>query len=141
MMTRVAFFAFLLLAGLSFSQEVSKPSAGDLAKQELAKFQGEWKIKNLSGKTVVHLFKGNEYTTSINGVESNAKVTFVIDAATDPKRITRTATNNGDVSHGIYKFDGNDLVICTARVGQERPTEFKNKDGEWTLITWTRVTN
>jgi uncharacterized protein (TIGR03067 family) len=125
-----------LLSTFSFAQEGGKQSAEEVGKQELAKLQGQWVLERGGGGALVYTFKGNEYTIG----DSNSKVTFTIDAATEPKSITRT-TSKGEVSRGIYKVDGDTLMICSAQGGREKPTEFVHKAGDWTLLTFKRVKN
>ena len=136
------FFALLVsYTTLLLAQEPGKQSTDEVSKQELAKLQGEWVLtKTLDADKLVYIFKGNEYTSSKNGEQSNVKVTFTIDTATEPKSITRT-TPKGEVSRGIYKIDGDTLLICSAISGHEKPTEFLQKPGDCTLLTLKRINN
>ena len=68
--------------------------------------------------------------------------TYTLDPTADPKRIDMTeTTRNGGRQHipGIYKFDGDRLLICAdTRGAGQRPTEFKGT-ARVELMTLERV--
>ncbi|HBC85564.1 MAG TPA: hypothetical protein DCZ94_01285 [Lentisphaeria bacterium] len=50
----------------------------------------------------------------------------------------RPSTGSGQgspVIRGIYRLEGDKLVICTAAAGDEKPTEFKTSADTGTVLT------
>lgn len=69
---------------------------------------------------------------------------YKLDASTDPKIIDLTKLKDpdkGQVLEGIYKFDGEMLVVClwTGQGTKARPSEFATKAGDnFVLVTLKR---
>jgi RNA polymerase sigma factor (sigma-70 family) len=68
--------------------------------------------------------------------------TYTIDPTRDPRRLD--FTSKGDfpphVCQAIYRFEGEDLVLCYPRSGANRPARFESKPGSGlTLILWRRI--
>jgi uncharacterized protein (TIGR03067 family) len=68
--------------------------------------------------------------------------TYTIDPTRDPRRLD--FTSRGDfaphVCQAIYRFEGDQLVLCYPRSGAERPARFESKPGSGlTLTLWRRV--
>jgi RNA polymerase sigma factor (sigma-70 family) len=68
--------------------------------------------------------------------------TYTIDPTRDPRRLD--FTNRGEfVPHlcqGIYRFEGDELVLCYPRPNAERPANFASEPGSGvTLTRWRRV--
>jgi RNA polymerase sigma factor (sigma-70 family) len=68
--------------------------------------------------------------------------TYRIDPTSDPRRLDLTSQGNfpPHVCQAIYRFEGDQLVLCYPRSGTERPTRFESKPGSGlTLTRWKRV--
>ena len=69
--------------------------------------------------------------------------TYTVDAAKNPKTIDMVGTEGnlkGQPALGIYKLDGDTLVICYVMPGKERPTAFESKPESGVyLVTWKRT--
>jgi uncharacterized protein (TIGR03067 family) len=69
--------------------------------------------------------------------------TFQLTPGADPPAIDLTATtgpNRGKVIRGIYRLDGDRLVLCLGEPGQARPREFRSPAGSGhALIILKRV--
>ncbi|MCH7725039.1 MAG: TIGR03067 domain-containing protein [Planctomycetes bacterium] len=107
----------------------------DAAKEDLASLQGGWQLISLrvDGKALPKeevkktklTFKGNK--ASHPG--RNGKIeegTFKLDPSKRPKAIDMiSGGDKGKPLLGIYSIDGDSLKLCVAKLGVERPTEFK----------------
>jgi RNA polymerase sigma factor (sigma-70 family) len=70
--------------------------------------------------------------------------TYTIDPTRDPSRLD--FTNQGDLPphecQSIYRFDGDQLVLCYPKPNAERPARFESTPGSGlTLTRWRRVGN
>lgn len=131
-------FAFtLMLFGLGLVAMAQQPAANK--KTDLDLIQGSWLVfalesggKQQSEKS----FKGNTFTFSkTKGVNtavlqeraySPAEFAFQLDPTKNPKTIDLTA--RGNTAHGIYKLNGDDLMICVS-LGGLRPKDFATRPG------------
>lgn len=119
---------------------------GDDVADELAKFQGTWKLisveadgrpsEDVSQKNITVTFDGASHTVKFDGkvIEKNVKI--VIDPTKTPKEVTDTVTegiNQGMVIKGIYKLEGDRLTSCID-YGGDRPTEFAAPAGTKQLV-------
>lgn len=109
-------------------------------KDDLKRFEGKWTFSSWEhsglplGATALESAKwstnGDKYTFEISGTTEEG--TFKLDATQKIPTIDLTitaGTDKGSTQLGIYKFDGEALVICFARPGvKERPTEFKTTE-------------
>src|SRR5207253_6260991 len=70
------------------------------------------------------------------------KGNFKIDPTKKPKQSEATYTEGelkGKTVLGIYEVDGDNMRICSALPGKDRPTEFSSKEGSGhALITYKR---
>lgn len=116
-------------------------------------FQGAWAITGLEtgGKIEPEKnYRGNTFTfakdkaTLREGLFAPVEFTFTIDPTKSPRTIDLTAKNA--VVRGIYKFEGDSLILCLS-IGPNRPTEFVTRPGgESELFTmkrspWERYTD
>ena len=123
--------ALVLFAAVAFAQ--------DNAKDDLAKFQGNWTIesvivegKELPAEVVGAFkmsFKDNNYTVLIG--QEKTEGSFSLDPSKNPKTIDIVPENGPDRGRkqlGIYEIDGDKIKICAAQPGKDRPTNFETKD-------------
>jgi uncharacterized protein (TIGR03067 family) len=117
-------------------------------KADLKKLQGDWKIESWEqigqqlGVTGTWTFKDDKYTLDQSG--NLEEGTIKLDTSKKPAVLDLdiTAGNcKGKLQPGIYKFDGDTLVLCFAWPGTtERPTEFSSTmDNRCILITLKRA--
>jgi uncharacterized protein (TIGR03067 family) len=118
----------LLFAGLLLGAD----APADANKKELDKFQGLWELVPPDNDANAVVFKVEFKEDKVRAIFPDGgelKGTFKIDASTDPKIIDVSVKNRGDFE-GIYKFDGEKLVICMSEpCTKQRPAEFA-KDGK-----------
>lgn len=117
-------------------------------KADLKKLQGEWTIESWEqvgqslGVTGTWVFKDEKYTLDQSG--NLEEGTIKLDSTKKPAVLDLdiTAGNcQGKQQPGIFKFDGDSLILCFAWPGTtERPTEFSSTmDNRCILITLKRA--
>jgi uncharacterized protein (TIGR03067 family) len=121
--------------------------AGDDAKKqavqkELKRLEGTWGCRWLgrNGKK----FEADGGLLTIKGrrwyVGEKAVASFTIDPTTTPKVIdvTDLLEENGLMAEGIYRLDGDRLVICLYAGGgvRQRPLEFATELGSEKFLYW-----
>lgn len=116
-------------------------------KDDLALFQGEWKIVQIevrgrnnilykkNKKVVFHIVRFKDNRFLLGGEDSGL---ISLDPSKSPKHLD--LIYNG-TSLGIYKFDGDALLICWGGQKSKRPTEFKTYETEpdERLLTLKRI--
>src|SRR4051794_31362911 len=127
----------LLVAVSVSAQEQDKQRAQEINNQELEKLQGQWALDAASDRKMLFTVKGSEYTFELDGRKE--KIAFTIDATSEPKAIDRIGTLSGIKRRGIYTLNDDTLTICSTIRAGARPTEFKAKEDEFTLVVWKRV--
>ena len=79
------------------------------------------------------------YTTG----DHSRKATIAVDPSKSPRTIDVTLDDGpekGMVAPGIYQIKGDELLVCGAQAGKDRPTGFTAKAGAgWTLMALKRV--
>jgi len=129
------------------------------AKKEVKKIEGKWKaVKAMvdgkeeapeGGEELIVEFVGNKMIVN-QGPAERGKVELEIaalDPTTTPKCIDfkslseRPGLQKGTVIEGIYKLDGDTLVIALNPLGgSDRPDKFESpKDSKFIVITFERV--
>ena len=122
-------------------------------KEDSDRFQGTWQVVKLeqAGEDLTDVVKEQSPTMKFDG----KKYTFTLGEAVekgefklDPKAKTPTidydileGEQKGKKQVGIYKFDGETLILCLAQEGAEaRPTKFKTAADapEFVLFTLKR---
>ena len=102
------------------------------------KLQGRWVVlrneikkqttPELHGR--VWIFEGKKFRLDTDkGSEA-----FVLEETTQPKSIDFKDGRTADIL-GIYKFEGEKLVVCTAAAGKKRPKAFKTSMWTGTVLT------
>jgi uncharacterized protein (TIGR03067 family) len=130
----------LLIAGVA--------GAADGPADEVKKFEGAWAFESalLEGKAlpaaelekVRVVFKGDTFKL-MEGDKELAAGTFKVDPGQKPAAIDTTMTagpDKGKEEKGIYKFDGDKLVLCFGHGDKApRPKEFESKEGGKTELS------
>ncbi len=123
--------------------EVDKPPAkvGDPAPQ-LKQLEGTWDViswayggKESAQNEQLRLeVKGDRFIWHIGDRDVEERVS-AIDLASEPKTIdlTRDREDRPLTNKGIYKIEGDALVLCT-KGGRERPNDFKAEEGSRQLL-------
>jgi uncharacterized protein (TIGR03067 family) len=116
-------------------------------KDELDKFQGEWKLvsANINGTekpaeklnpTERSIFDGDQLIVKTEG-QVRLRATWVIDPTAKPKTFERTVTDGdpafgvvkGAKRHGIYELDGDTLREASVKDDKELPKDFEPGPG------------
>jgi RNA polymerase sigma factor (sigma-70 family) len=135
------------------AKKAEVPKKADEPKAEKAKgdkeqIQGTWKVvkEEVNGaesadseelkKKCKWVITGDKITIEFDG--QNAEFTYSLDLKKTPKTIDLKNVG-GEKMEGIYSLQGDELKICTALVGKERPQEFDTKSGEATLLVLKRA--
>ncbi len=120
---------------------------------EMKKLQGGWKFisleiegrKRAPEKLADGSWTFKEMVVSFNDPRAPGRASLVVDPQQSPKVFDLTGLDGvgkEKVSLGIYKFEGDHLIICLRNPDSTngRPTEFKTEPGsESSLITLERV--
>jgi uncharacterized protein (TIGR03067 family) len=137
--------ALLALAASVHSQD-------DAAKKDLKGMEGTWDVALVEndGKKV----DDEKKQAAIKLVVKNAKYTIYfqgkklatgqikLDATKKPRQIDAIAEDGptkGKAMKGVYELKGDEMRVCFAQPGGERPTEFRTREGtQQVLITYKR---
>jgi len=125
----LALWASLSLTGGVTSALGDEKSAADALKA----LQGTWN-SDADGIDSTWTFTAEKLKANINGQEYACKVK--IDPAAKPHSTVDLAIeegpdgSQGKDSKGIYKFDGEKLVLCVSLPGKDRPKEFEQSPDE-----------
>ena len=96
------------------------------------------RIKNVRVK-----IKDGTHSVYVGDQQVAHDIPFTMDPKATPRTTDNTLTEGADAGkqiHGIYELDGDTLMSCVARVGEERPKEFATKAGTGhTLRVFMRV--
>jgi uncharacterized protein (TIGR03067 family) len=117
----------------------------------VTEFEGEWQMISgvMDGKAmdaatvqwVKRVTRGNQ-TTVVAGPQTMLKVEFTFDSSTSPGSIDYLnlhGASKGKRQQGIYRFEGDVLMVCVAAPGAGRPNEFVSVPGDGrTLTAWKR---
>lgn len=113
----------------------------DAAKKEVQKLTGTYvmasgesraeKLSEESIKGAKMTIEGEKYTATFGG--DSVKGTLKVDPTKTPKEIDAT-DSEGKTILGIYKFEKEQLTVCFAPPGKERPKEFSVKAGTGDFI-------
>ncbi len=110
----------------------------DLAKAELAKFEGTWQLVSAISdgaradeetvQKIRVIIKGNKHSVFFGDEPIAKDIPFKINPSATPKTTDDTLPD-GRIIRGIYKLDRDTLTNCVNKPDQERPTEFASKAG------------
>jgi uncharacterized protein (TIGR03067 family) len=142
-------FALILVGSMTLALDI------DYAQRDLNNMQGTWvmvaaeregeKLPDGEVKTTKVVIKGNSITVikGKNGQRSHEeKALLTLKPSTKPKAFDLRPGDKGDKRDneeekpipGIYELDGNNLKMCWAREGAERPREFATKPNSDTSL-------
>lgn len=118
--------------------------------QDLQRLQGEWKFEwtELEGERRPPDESQVASPLKISGMEmqhGELRLTFKIDASTDPKVIDVVLKNDTDASpsfEGIYQLKDDTLTIClnSEDGGKQRPTQFTSKpESKLVVVQLSRI--
>ncbi len=140
--SRRAWMSLGVVALLMASAGVGVRGDEEKADPDLKKLEGKWTSPSGEGGKVTYVFKGKKlkieapsrtYEMSLT-IDSKAKpektIDFKIDEAPDDAK--------GKTSKGIYKFDGEKLILSYCPLG-DRPTTYEQNGYEQILSTLTKV--
>lgn len=149
--------ALVILAVASFVAATGVLTAGGDAKENAIKkdrklMAGTWRVLSLEKDGKKTTAEQLEKTRSIFSADGNAMVqregktvikgNVKIDPTKKPKQSEATYTEGelkGKTVLGIYEVDGDNMRICYALPGKDRPTEFSSKpDSGHVLIIYKR---
>jgi uncharacterized protein (TIGR03067 family) len=146
--------ALLTLAIASFVVAAGVLTAGndDAIQKDRKLMAGTWRVLSLEKDGKKTTAEQLEKTRSIISADGSAMVqregktiiqgNFKIDPTKKPKQSEATYTLGelkGKTVLGIYEVDGDNMRICYALPGQDRPTEFSSKPGSGhVLIVYKR---
>lgn len=129
-----------LIAGLALL--VAAPATKDPPKKEPPSLIGVWNIESAvkGGKADAADAEGSiEFTKDGNAILKERgkaiNATYKIDAKKNPAELDLTLSERGMsiTMNGIYKFDGESLIICLTFMG-ERPTKFESPEKAMTVL-------
>ena len=140
-----------LVASLSLAVAIVQSPGADDLRAEVARHQGVWAVTSFvrEGKetppeiahSIVRVVEGDHVVWKREG-KPFAGTTVTLDPTKTPHTIDVVPDGGrarGKVVPGIYKLDGDTLVIVMADPGKPRPTEFKAPAGSGlTLMTFKR---
>ena len=114
-------------------------------KKALEKLQGKWETVSVTeeGKDLKEdeikvrslEIKGEKITFPREGKPGT--ISIKIDPSQSPAHFDGTYDDGplkGVTGKGIYKLDGDKLIICSSGPGKDRPTEFASKPGSGTIL-------
>ncbi|MDX2038285.1 MAG: TIGR03067 domain-containing protein [Isosphaeraceae bacterium] len=107
------------------------------AEGDLAKMAGAWQPEG-EGGAATYTFKGDKLT--VEGANRTYQITVTLDEKAKPEKTIDMKIDEapedakGQTSRGIYKFDGEKLIICFRAMG-ERPEKYEMIGFEQIVLT------
>ncbi|HVK09009.1 MAG TPA: TIGR03067 domain-containing protein [Gemmataceae bacterium] len=130
-MTTVALLIAALLPG--------QPAPKDKPADDAARLRGTWAVtaSTFDGKPAAAdviksrkmIFRADELIAVIGGARKEP-LKVVLDAGKKPKHIDLARPGGRSTARGIYTLDGDELKLCYAEPGRDRPTEFTSPEGK-----------
>jgi len=123
---------------LVFQAVDGKPLPKDIPKSDITILQGDWEriAMEVSGKEVTYAsqyvltIKADKwYMRTVNDGREPTWISFKVDAAKKPKEIDLIYPDRAAIK-GIYKVEGDILIMCHMVEAESRPTEFTIGNGE-----------
>jgi uncharacterized protein (TIGR03067 family) len=145
MKARCLLFVSLLLVTGFAPAPFLRTGRSNLATDDLRKLQGTWAVVKweLDGDDLTELtkevrftFDGDRLAYSM-GDYVGSRWYIELSSMSAPRAITRTSEDKQRVKEGIYRLEGDRLIICEGKRGR-RPTQF-NSVGRFLLIEMRRL--
>ena len=123
-------------AGLFFGGGAAR-AIGDAAAppaEALEALQGTWIPVDDQGIDSKWTFEGQTLKATVNGADYTCKVK--VDSAAKPNATIDLVIDEGPedskgkTSKGIFKFEGEKLMLCVSTPGKDRPKAFETAEGE-----------
>jgi uncharacterized protein (TIGR03067 family) len=138
--------ALMVVAMVCLVAAIGRLSAADEdAKKDLKALQGTWKVTKLTFdgkdapedvvKKMVCTIKDDTYTMKDGDKKESG--TLKLDPTEKPKTIDfviKEGDDKGKTQHGIYTLDGDNLKICMAKPGKDRPKELSSKEDSGNIL-------
>jgi uncharacterized protein (TIGR03067 family) len=137
----------VLFAGSS----IAAAGAGDAAKEEHKKLDGEWTIESVlrdprepipeEGKGMRCIIKDEKLVAKLPGNDKPAgELVLRIDPTKRPKTLDVRPRGEKDTILAIYELKDDTLRVCLSPLGKERPKEIASKPGSGvTLVVLKRA--
>ena len=126
--------ALLAVAALLSGQ----PAPTDKPADDRARLQGTWAVtaSTFDGRPTAEevvkkrkmIFKADELIAVIDGARKDP-LKLTLDPGKKPKQIDLARPGGRGTALGIYALDGDELKLCYAEPGRDRPTEFASPEG------------
>lgn len=143
----------MLACSLALLALASPAADGPATKRDRQALQGAWRVVSLEedGKAqppqvlekIKVAFRGDKFITQETVDRKAEEHDYRMDASPKPKTfdvLPTSGPHQGKAFLGIYALHGDELKLCIARPGKDRPKEFAAPDGsEVTLMVLKRV--
>jgi uncharacterized protein (TIGR03067 family) len=143
---RLLLLIALVFAGGFSPAPLPRRGRDDPAAADLRRLQGTWVVIRLehdrrdylagSRDEILFTFRGRSMTLTQNG-EVGPLWDVELSPGSTPRALTKTRADRGAVRRGIYRFDGERLIICQENDDGVRPTRFDSR-GDRCLIVLKR---
>jgi uncharacterized protein (TIGR03067 family) len=135
--------ALVLAAGFA-PAPLPRRGRDDPATADLRRMQGLWVVVKYEHGGLDHLsqyreqicfrFQGKGMTCELDG-EVRSRWVVELSPAPTPRALTKTGVDQKWLMNAIYRFEGQDLVICEAGANNgPRPTEFDSKGNRYLIV-------
>ncbi len=128
----------LILAWIVVLTQCAVAADRDAEAEARKNLVGTWKGRVDEGATGhVLVFKTTSITGTKDGKQKLGTGTFKLDLSKKPRRMDATGTKGpqkGRTFLGIYALEGDTLKWCVSVPGNDAPTDFATKDGQFLLL-------
>jgi uncharacterized protein (TIGR03067 family) len=126
-------FVFVVSIVMAIAGGQDKKDDGN---RDLDRLRGTWKVVSIiqNGREVPNASDNSisfdAQNVTIKEKNGQSKGTCTLDAAKEPKHIDLIPDNDkGKKVQAIYSLKGDELKLCLAAPGRDRPTKFESKPG------------
>jgi uncharacterized protein (TIGR03067 family) len=147
-MKRVAVVFVLGLCAVALGRVWADDDKDKALKEELKRLDGTWEVvaRVADGKEVTlsddekaqATVKDGKFTLRLGGREAG-QGSLKLDPSAKPKAID-IIPEGGEAMPGVYELKGDELKVCRAAPGSERPKKVESKEGSGHILdTWKRA--